>query len=182
MPYATFASVGEVRSLADFVKTDAAKAAVVMLPYSKNCVAMALSRCMGINVFATVNYLKRRGYISKGTDLENDTKFEPALEGLGVTQISDKSPWSSAQTTIRGCGAGRYFCVNYGSEEVSADYTDHAFTVIHSATFKPSAKHATGTVRGSLSVIGNNQDTDTSLYSDQIKDGHRISVWGPFPR
>lgn len=166
-PYAKFAAKDGKLSLQDFVKSDSAKNKVEMVPYDRNCVAMSLSRCLGVNIFATVNFLKNRGLIAKGTDLENDGAVSRVAEGLQVTKQSDKASWISTQAKIRGAGNGRYFCVNNGPEDASASFIVHAFTVFCAGV--------------TINVHGNNQDTNTSLYRDFLSDTHRVSAWGPFP-
>ena len=142
---------------------------VSMVENSKNCVALTFSRCLGANIHSTINYLKQRGFIRTGKDLENDTYMDAALDGLKVAKVCTKAGWSSACSLIRGKGEGRYFCVNHGPSDASKKFVVHAFTVHCS-------RH------GGLAVHGNNQDTSTSRYESVLKANHRVTVHGPFPR
>lgn len=162
-PYARVAASGEKMSLTAFADSDGAKAQLSLLPWDKNCVAMTLSRCLGVNLFTAVNFMKHRGWISKGTDLEDDSAIETVVSGLGMTERHKDKAWTTVRKEIPSLAVGRYFCINRGIPESTT--SDHAFALI---------RHASG-----WNVEGNNLERKDVRYVDQIGETHRVSVYGP---
>ena len=139
-----------------------------ILPHEKNCVAYSLSKCLGTSLYDTIGFLIAQGWITKGSDLENDAAYMRCLEGMGMTLVLDSIQWSQAKTRISGLRDGRYFAVNTKTNPRGGD--GHAFAIIKS---------------GGWGVSGNNQEVKPSVnakakpYHAQIQPGHHISVWGP---
>lgn len=136
-----------------------------MLKFDKNCVAMALSKCLGVNLDTTVGFLVSQKWIASGKDLENDTKFEAVLKKLGMAEVMTSLSWADAKVTFRGMPDGRYFCVNTKGKDKGAD--GHAFAVVKN---------------GGLGVAGNNQEKKGETYGSQIRDTDKVTVWGPAVR
>ncbi|MEM7211812.1 MAG: hypothetical protein AAF479_07965 [Pseudomonadota bacterium] len=147
MPYAN------IDGLEVFMKTDKHGAMPSdMLPYDKNCVAMSFSRCMGVGVYAAINFFLDKGWISSAADLENDTSMSNVLKGMDMTKIYDHEPWSKVKSGLKGRPDGRYFAVNTGVKDSGFD--GHAIAIIK---------------KGALGVVGNNQDTKGSNLADGRK-------------
>ncbi|HEV2150210.1 MAG TPA: hypothetical protein VGR37_22620 [Longimicrobiaceae bacterium] len=134
-----------------------------MLPYDKNCVAMAFSRVLGIGVYATLNHFVSKQWISRASDLENINKLDKVLKGLGLKACYDDKTWS-IETGMKGQGDGRYFAVNWGvNGKTGSDPKGHAFAIVK---------------KGGIGIAGNNAEATSRPYHGEIMD-HKISVFGP---
>jgi hypothetical protein len=133
-----------------------------MLGYHENCVAMALSKCLGVGVYPAINFFIHKGWIQRASDLENDSAYARVLEGLGMGLAYDYQDWSSVKLGIRGGPDGRWFCVNLQHNRRGGD--GHAFAIVK---------------KGGTGVVGNNQETTDRSYHAAIMDGHKINAWGP---
>ena len=90
-----------------------------LLPYDKNCVAMTFSRLLGVGVYPTINFLKKKGRISKASDLkvsdlENDSTIETAIGKLEWPRRYLDTPWESVKVGMKGMPDGRYYATNWG--------------------------------------------------------------------
>ena len=138
-----------------------------MLPYDKNCVAMTFSRLLKQHVHATVRDFVERGWITSGTELENDNKIEYVIAKLGLTERYREKTWSTVKAGMKAMPNGRYFAMNWkmsGNTGVSA--SGHAFTIIVKDR--------------SVGVYGNNAEVTGSAYISAIHPDHKISVYGPY--
>lgn len=136
-----------------------------ILPYDKNCAAMTFSRVLGIGVYATINHFVTKGWIAKGTDLENDEKILAILGHLGLEQQFKDEKWSTAKPKLSALKDGRYYGMNYGTRGSTAgDASGHAFAIVK---------------KGGWGVFGNNSERSDRTYLSTIHPDHKISVYGP---
>jgi hypothetical protein len=136
-----------------------------ILPYNKNCAAMTFSRVLGIGVHATIHYLVGKGWISKGTQLEQDSVILYVLGCLGLAEQYRDEEWRTVQVNLAALQDGRYFAMNYGPNGSTAkDAMGHAFAIVKN---------------GGWAVYGNNSEQPARPYRDAIHPTHKISVYGP---
>lgn len=141
------------------------KAPAQLLPYDKNCAAMTFSRVLGIGVYATINHFIGKGWISKGTQLENDEVILYVINHLGLAEQYKDEEWRTVRAGLLALKDGKYFAMNYGVRgSTVGDAKGHAFAIV---------KH------GGWSVYGNNSETPDKAYRDTIHETHKISVYGP---
>jgi hypothetical protein len=136
-----------------------------VLPYDKNCAAMTFSRVLGIGVYATINHFVTKGWIAKGTDLENDNKILAIIEHLGLEEQFKDQPWSAAKPKLSALRDGRYYGMNYGTRgSTPKDAKGHAFAIVK---------------KGGWGIFGNNSEKKDQTYASTIHPDHKISVYGP---
>ncbi|MBD8879558.1 hypothetical protein IHE49_03580 [Rhodanobacter sp. 7MK24] len=140
-----------------------------MLPYDKNCVAMTFSRLLGVGVYPTINFLIRKGWITRASDLENDTTINKVIEKLALAARYADTPWETVKVGMQGMQDGRYYATNWGPSGSSGG-RGHAFAIVK---------------KGGIGVYGNNQEVKQSEsspsrpYHQSIHATHKISVYGP---
>ncbi|MBT2321870.1 hypothetical protein J7E62_05805 [Variovorax paradoxus] len=140
-----------------------------MLPYDKNCVAMTFSRLLGVGVYPAINFLLKKGWISKASDLENDTIIDTVIKKLDLTERYVDTAWTTVKVGMKGMPDGRYYATNWGPSG-SAGGKGHAFTIIK---------------KGGVGIFGNNQEVKKSAqkesrpYHQTLRETHRVSVYGP---
>lgn len=136
-----------------------------MLPYHQNCVAMALSRVLGIGLNPTVNLCIARGWVPNGQALQYDAAIARIVAGLPLVQRLLDEPWVTAKPQLSNLPNGRYFAVNTGVHAFGGQGVGHAFVILKK--------------NGSWSTFANNSEVAGQNYSSRINGGHNISVWGP---
>lgn len=135
-----------------------------MLPYDKNCVAMAFSRVLGIGVHAAINFIIAKGWAPTASALENDGVIETIVKGLPLAARAKNVQWQSLRTQLGAYPDGRYFAVNNGAHDFGGKGVGHAFAII---------KH------GAWGTAANNAEETGQNYSSTISGSSKISVWGP---
>jgi hypothetical protein len=135
-----------------------------ILPYDKNCVAMTFSRLLGIGVYATINHFVTKGWIARGTDLENDEKVTAIIGHLGLEKQFRDEKWSAVKPKLSALRDGRYYGMNYGPRGSASGATGHAFAIVK---------------KGGWGVFGNNSERSDRTYLSTIHPDHLISVYGP---
>jgi hypothetical protein len=158
-----------------------------ILPYDKNCAAMTFSRLLGIGVYATINHFITKGWIAKGTDLENDEKILAIIGHLGLKKQCKDEPWSAVKPKLSALRDGRYYGMNYGirGSEVG-DASGHAFAILKKGRRTEVVKKGEQVIaKGSWGVFGNNSEKKGKdgkpgeTYLSTIRPDHLISVYGP---
>lgn len=158
-----------------------------ILPYDKNCAAMTFSRLLGIGVYATINHFVTKGWIAKGTDLENDEKILAIIGHLGLEEQFTDLAWSAAKPRLSALRDGRYYGMNYGTRgSTVGDASGHAFSIIKQGSRTATVRKVEKVIaRGSWGVFGNNSEKKGKngkpgeTYLSTIHPDHLISVYGP---
>lgn len=137
-----------------------------MLPYQQNCVAMALSRVLGIALHPTVNLCIAKGWVQNGNGMQYDAAIGRIVAGLPLAQILLDEPWLTAKPQLSNLADGRYFAVNTGVHQFGGQGVGHAFVIIK---------------KGGWSIYANNSEINGhgQSYRSRINDAHNISIWGP---
>ncbi|MHB1058854.1 MAG: hypothetical protein ACYC0F_13335 [Rhodanobacter sp.] len=140
-----------------------------MLAYDKNCVAMTFSRLLGVGVYPAINFLMKKGWIGKASDLENDTTINTVIEKLGLEERYVDTPWVTVKVGMKGMPDGRYYATNWGPAGSSGG-KGHAFSIIK---------------KGGVGIYGNNQEVkksernESKPYHQALHVTHKVSVYGP---
>ncbi|WP_238493664.1 hypothetical protein [Pantoea ananatis] len=136
------------------------------LDYSRNCVAMALSKILKKRTDGVYELLKGKGFINNPKELENLNKIQSIMYGLKMNKLSSDASWSSTKKIMKSKPDGRYFAINSGKHSLLDDKEAHAFTIIMN--------------KKSLGVVGNNAERAGHPYNQVINNDDLITVWGPF--
>jgi hypothetical protein len=140
-----------------------------MLPYDKNCVAMTFSRLLGVGVYPAINFLLKKGWIKKASDLENDTTIDTVIKNLDLKERYVDAAWTTVKVGMKGMPDGRYYATNWGPGGSSGG-KGHAFSIIKN---------------GGVGIYGNNQEVKKSEqreakpYHQSLHETHLVSVYGP---
>jgi hypothetical protein len=140
-----------------------------MLLYDKNCVAMTFSRLLGVGVYPAINFLLKKGWIKKASDLENDTTIDTVIQNLDLEARYVDAAWTTVKVGMKGMPDGRYYATNWGPGG-SKGGKGHAFSIIK---------------KGGVGIYGNNQEVkkseqrDSRPYHQALHETHLVSVYGP---
>lgn len=135
-----------------------------VLPYHQNCVAMALSRVLGIGVTPAINLCISRGWVPTANALQYDNAIATIVAGLPLANRATNETWLSLRARLGNLTDGRYFAVNSGVNDFGGQGIGHAFAIIKN---------------GGWGTFANNQEKEGENYGSNIPGGHKISVWGP---
>ena len=135
-----------------------------VLPYGQNCVAMALSRVLGIGVTPAINLCIVKGWAPTPGALQYDNAIATVMAGLPLANRATNEAWLTLRARLSTLPDGRYFAVNSGVNDFGGQGVGHAFAIIKN---------------GSWGTYANNQEKKGENYGSRIPGGSKISVWGP---
>lgn len=135
-----------------------------VLPYGQNCVAMALSRVLGIGVIPAINLCIAKNWATTPTGLQYDNTIATVVGGLPLQNQATDEAWLSLKARLSALPDGRYFAVNSGIHDFGGQGVGHAFAII---------KH------GGWGTAANNSEKTGQNYGSTIPGASKISLWGP---
>jgi hypothetical protein len=142
-------------------------------PHDKNCVGIALGKCLGSPQGPIVAYLITKGLIANAKGLEHEGVIANICAHFGwPKELPKGDTWDKTRTHLMGdlVPGQKWFSVNWGnrtSEGFGANSTFHAFTIEVGQSTTRSGPHSL------LHIKGGNIDD----YHGVLKETDWVTLW-----